>query len=292
MPTASAQLERKLDAVLLSRTMIAVLRQAREAAQGWARHALSPTRKALLARALTSRPLALPLRAFARRIPCGECTVDTSFDFVTDRTRAEMLWGLYESAERRCVATSLARGHDIVELGASVGVVSSHLARRLAEGKRLVCVEASPELAVAIRKNVRTNAPSAQYVVESVAVAYGSTEVSFATSRDTTLGRVTSDSQGLRVPAASLSDLIAWHGLTSYVLVMDIEGAEAQILAHDREALSSCVQIIAELHPCLREDRALTQEDLAKEIEALGFDRSKQDGFVYVFDRHDAESRS
>jgi hypothetical protein len=45
------------------------------------------------------------------------------------------------------------------------------------------------------------------------------------------------------------------------------------------------VQIIAELHETRRADRALSQEDLAREIESLGFSRAKQDGFVYVFDR-------
>jgi FkbM family methyltransferase len=265
--------------------MIETLRRARDVAQGWARRGLTSERKAQLASALTSRPFAAPLRLVAGRVPCGECTVDTRFPFVADHTRAEMFWGLYESAERRCIASSLASGHDVIELGASLGVVSSHLARRLAPGKKLVCVEAFPALAEAIRANVSENAPGARVEIESIAIAYGADHVSLAFGSDTTMGRVGGGSGDLRVPASTLSALLSRHGLSSYVLVMDIEGAEAEILAKDREALSRCVQIIAELHETRRADRALSQEDLAREIESLGFSRAKQDGFVYVFDR-------
>jgi FkbM family methyltransferase len=279
------ELERERRAVLLTPTMSDTLRRAREAAQGWARRGLTSEHKALLERALTSRPLAVPLRLLAGRIPCGECSVDTRFSFVADHTRAQMFWGTYESAERRCIASSLEPGHDVVELGASLGVVSSHLARRLAPGRTLVCVEAFPAFAESIRRNVAANAPGARVKIESAAIAYGVEHVALAHGADTTMGRVGGDADGPSVPALTLSALLERHGLGRYVLVMDIEGAEAEILASDSAALSRCVQIIAELHETRRGGRVISPEDLAREIESLGFNRAKQDGFVYVFAR-------
>ncbi len=276
--------------MLLTARMNDALRRVRDVAQGMARRGLSGERKARLASVLTSTPLAAPLRIVAGRIPCGECTIDTRFPFVADHTRAEMWWGMYESGERRAIETSLLDDTDIVELGASLGVVSSHLARRLGSGRRLVCVEADARLAASIRKNVANNAPRAKLEVVSAAIAYGADEVALEFGFDTTMGRVGGESSAasVRVPAMSLSALLARHAIDSYALVMDIEGAEAEILARDREALIGCRQILAELHETERDGRHVTQEDLAREIEALGFVRAKQDGFVYVFNRQHA----
>lgn len=259
----------------------------RDAVQTLVRTALSGSAKASLARALTSAPASAPLALIAGRIPCGECTIDTRFDAVAPHTRAEMLWGMYESAERRLVCGHLRAGLDVVELGASLGVVSSHLARRLGPGRKLVCVEANPRLTRAIETNVRRNAPGARFEVVAAAVAYGADHVQIELGEDTTMGRVASGGPGggVRVPAITLSRLLAERAVGDYALVMDIEGAEAAILAEDAAALARCQQIVAELHPVERDGRALGQEDLARQIEALGFRRARQDGFVYLFER-------
>jgi FkbM family methyltransferase len=259
----------------------------RDAVQTLVRAALPASAKASLARALTSAPVSAPLALIAGRIPCGECTIDTRFDAVAPHTRAEMLWGMYESAERRLVCAHLRPGLDVVELGASLGVVSSHLARRLSPGRKLVCVEANPELAPAIVANVRRNAPGARAEVVSAAVAYGADHVLIERGEDTTMGRVAGSggAWGLRVPATTLASLLATHDVGDYALVMDIEGAEAAVLLEDPGALARCRQIVAELHPTEHSGRTLRQEDLALVIESLGFRRTRQDGFVYLFDR-------
>ena len=51
--------------------------------------------------------------------------------------------------------------------------------------------------------------------------------------------------------------------LASYVLVADIEGAEAAILEQDAEALAGCQQIVIELHRVERGGRVHTVDDLA-----------------------------
>jgi FkbM family methyltransferase len=263
------------------------LRRVRDALQAVVRAALPSGAKDSLARAITSTPVSAALSPFADRIPCGECTFDTRVDTLAPRTRAQMLWGLYESAERRLVAAHLRQGLDVVELGASLGVVSSHLARRLDPGRKLVCVEASPRLVGAITTNVRRNAPGARVEVVGAAIAYGTERVRIQLGEDTTTGRLagSSEAAGIEVPAITLSRLLEAHDVGAYVLVMDIEGAEVSILREDPGALARCRQIIAELHGTSYGGRTVSQEDLAREIEALGFRRTRQDGFVYLFDR-------
>jgi FkbM family methyltransferase len=266
---------------------MSTLRRARDALQTAVRAVLPGGAKASLARALTSAPVTASLSLVADRIPCGECTFDTRVDAIAPRTRAEMLWGLYESAERRLVGAYLRPGLDLVELGASLGVVSSHLARRLGQGHKLVCVEANPQLLGAIRTNVRRNAPDAHVEIVGAAIAYGAEHVRIELGADTTTGRLAGvgAASGIEVAATTLSRLLEEHAVGEYVLVMDIEGAEAAILREDPGALTRCHQIIAELHATTYGDSALRQDDLAREIEGLGFRRTHQDGFVYLFDR-------
>src|SRR4051812_45383584 len=64
-----------------------------------------------------------------RGVPSVRVNVPRSV--VSDATRASLFWGFHEAQEVRYVERFLPDDLDVVELGASLGVVTSHIARKL-----------------------------------------------------------------------------------------------------------------------------------------------------------------
>jgi hypothetical protein len=99
-----------------------------------------------IARYLTSPVVGrVARRVFRERVPGSGCVTETSS--IDDRTVAAILFGFYESAERRFVRCFLPHDVDVVELGGSLGIVTQTIRRRVGKERRVVTVEADSELA-------------------------------------------------------------------------------------------------------------------------------------------------
>lgn len=224
------------------------------------------------------------------RIPIRGCVIDTHAPGIQPEIKAMLLFRLYESAEIRFVQRYLRGDLDVVELGGCLGVVSSQIAKRLRPGRRLLTVEANPRLLDVIRKNVRANAPGTALTVVHAAIDYGSeaAETSFAfgdVSIDSTLASASDLRPTTRVPRTTLARLLADHDVGEYVLVSDVEGAEAGLLARDGAALARCRQVVIELHPATFDGRSVSVDELAEGFARLGFERVDAYGPVHVFGR-------
>ena len=133
---------------------------------------------------------------------------------------------------------------DVVELGASLGVISCELARQRKPGIRLIAVEAEPTLAARALRNLKLNGFVDAHV-ENLAIDYsGAQSVGFAGGLGLA-GRVT-DSGDLQVPASTLSGLLETYAVGEFDLVMDIEGAEDAVLRNEFDALQRCRRILCE----------------------------------------------
>lgn len=214
-------------------------------------------------------------------------------DFIGPQAKAYLFWGMYESAEIRFVKKYLRRDLDVVELGSSIGVVSSHIGRKIGPTKRLVCVEANPALMGLLEENVRHNAPgcAAEYVHAAIR-AGESPVVSFARAENHLGSRLGGgDAVGstteVSVPGIALSDLLRRFNLSDFSLVCDIEGAEAGMIL-EPGALSRCRQFIAELHDVVFEGRSWTPESLCAAVqEKHGLVLQDRYGPVFFFNRPD-----
>ena len=167
--------------------------------------------------------------------------------------RCGIIFGAYEYSERYLIRKWLPRDCDVVELGASIGVVSREILNRIAGRHRLVAVEASEELARLAELNIGFRHPTSRWHVLCCAVAYTADEVYFNAGQEHVAGRIVTTPQGdggltSKVKARTLSSIISQCSVGEYSLVMDVEGAEHELIAHDKEALSKCRCIIAELH--------------------------------------------
>jgi len=223
-------------------------------------------------------------------VPIYGLRIDTRSSVVSPQVPAQLLWRIYESAELRLLDRYLCITECIVELGTSLGVVASAAARRLPAGGRFIGVEANPELIEIAYCNITRNAPAIDTEVIHGAIDYSSprgSSVMFSSNSSHTASKLmqaTADGE-FSAPVIRLGNLLRERGITDYVLIMDIEGAEAGLLLRDPQSLTLCRQILVELHNTEYDSQPYTCTELRSRIEELGFRVKAQYGNVMVFNR-------
>ena len=229
---------------------------------------------------------------FHDQIPCQGCVIDTRSPVVVPRIKAKLLLRGYEYEEIGFVKRYLRPDLDAVDLGSSLGVVAAHIGRKLEPDRRLVCVEAHPDLLELIRANVRRNAPHVRLAVAHGAVEYPPdhrTHVKLVLGFDNLVSKIVENnvqSNWILVPVITLSQILAEHGVDDYTLVSDIEGSEAGLLQQEGEALLRCQQVIIELHTTTRAGRRVTADKLCSILQDQhGFRLRDHSGLVFVFER-------
>jgi FkbM family methyltransferase len=195
----------------------------------------------------------------------------------------------YEAKEARYIQAYLPAGAEVLELGASLGIVSSIILGR--RPSRLISYEAVGPLTEVARQVVAHNHPSAPWTLVHCAIAgEGVTEVSFDWSPAHTQGGSVTDEPAkthLRVPAESLASAILRHQLsTAAWLVMDIEGMEWSIARQQAAALRHFAGIIVECHDVSEGGRVIPHEEVVAELAKAGFDIIARRGQVSVLRRH------
>ena len=231
-------------------------------------------------------------RVYHDQIPNMGCMIETRSPLVVPRIKAKLFLRGYEPVEIGFVKRYLHPDRDVIDLGSSLGVVASHAGRKLHAGRRVICVEANPQLLDIIRANVTRNAPHMQVEIVSGAVDYPPDRrefVELVLGFDNLVAHIVEDDavpQGIFVPVISLSEIIQQHEVDEYTLISDIEGSEAGLLEMDDAALTHCRQMIIELHHTVRHERIIRAEELAAELrEKHGFQQIDRQGMVYVFEK-------
>lgn len=173
-------------------------------------------------------------------------------DHIPFGIKKQLMRGTYENAERILVERYLDPSIHLIELGGSLGVLSSLLAKKLAANVRYDIVEANTAIVDVCRRNAQSAKPQCDVHVHNKAIAYGATEVSFHASENVHVSRLGNSGQNgnITVQAVQLSQLLAISGSPShYTLVMDIEGAEYDVFLNDPAAFETCDLAIIEIHP-------------------------------------------
>jgi len=151
----------------------------------------------------------------------------------------------YEMAELEMLGRHGRQGDRMMALGGGIGVVAA-LGARVTAAPVLV-VEANEALHPVIARQVALNGGRSE-IVRAAVVAdpalHPHGEVSFTIAEEFWYSRIGDGAGSRRVPARSFDDLCDAHNPN--LVVMDIEGAEAEILARP---VPSCVQtLIVEIH--------------------------------------------
>ncbi len=169
------------------------------------------------------------------------------------KTIASIFFGFYERGETRFINKYLNPNLDVIELGCSLGIVSSHLIHKLQNGSQLILIEPNPYLQQTIKENVSKHNPNnIRFQLLNYAVGYGSKNVRLNITNDSTASKIVNDDfnvgKSIMVETISLNSVVNKFKLSDYALVCDIEGSEIEWILNEGESLKNCRQLLIELH--------------------------------------------
>jgi FkbM family methyltransferase len=223
---------------------------------------------------------------FNNQIPCwryGNLSFDCSSPHITDVIKASIFWGVYEGSEIRFAQKYLNSELDVVELGGSIGILSSHIAPKIAP-KRLFSVEAWPNMERIIRTNWAKNGVlNAHLIVKAIGAP--DEKLYFTKGDYNATGTVSNffEKETIEIDSISLSQLLIDNKIEDFVLISDIEGSEISFILKDPESLKNCQLIIMETHEVSYNGQIYTTEFMKTRIESLGFQLIDRHGVNLVF---------
>jgi FkbM family methyltransferase len=205
---------------------------------------------------------------------------------------AAIFWGFYEAAEIRFIHKYYSGKTDVIELGGSMGIVTSHLASIMEDNRKLIAVEANPFLAETLEANVnRYIKRHSHFTLLNMAIAYHSSEVALHITGNSTETKAVQvvkvgENDKIIVKAIKLSEIIDQFALKMFTLVCDIEGSEIELLKYENEGLEKCVEMFIELHETTFESDVVSTEKLKEIIESVHkFKLVDRNGPVLYFKR-------
>lgn len=199
--------------------------------------------------------------------------------------KAMLFWGFYESAEMRLIPKFINAELPVIELGASLGIVSCRAIAGLHKETSYTCIEANPYLIPFINKNIALHHPTKKEVaVKNLAIAYGGMEeVKIQITGNNTQGRITyEDTNNASAVLVKTSSLLPYSA-KPYTLICDIEGMEIEVLKNDATALNNCKYLFIELHKAWYLKAVYEVEELKTLIINMGFKLIGRDGNVFYF---------
>lgn len=205
---------------------------------------------------------------------------------------AEIRYGLlrgrpYEQAEADLIRKALRKDMNVLELGGSIGVISTVIRSVIGPSATHVIVEADEALAQVCARNASHGADRGRAIVKRGAIDYsGAPHVFFDSGHNAHTGHVDQNaSTGTAVPTITASAAAADLPEGSFALVCDIEGAEYPMIEQDAEVLDRISVIIMELHPERYLSLGGSTEALMNRLLASGFHLNEQNEHVVLMVR-------
>ena len=227
---------------------------------------------------------------YSNRIKFRNLTIDTSSTQINSVTKAYLFWGIYESAEARFILKYVQKGRNVIELGASLGVISSLIGKSIGNDGYLFSVEGNTNLVNIINTNLQKNNIFNVSVINKM-VDYNAKDTGFS-KFNISKNHLTSSTQKssntineIDLPTISLKQLSEEFDSNELVLVSDIEGAEIGFILKERE-LSNFNLIIIELHETHYQSQTYSVSQMVNLItQNHGFKVKDFYGDVFVFER-------
>jgi FkbM family methyltransferase len=201
--------------------------------------------------------------------------IKVPFRKITKASLLELERGSYEDMERGFMESYLPRGAFVVELGASIGIISCHILKK--KPVRLISFEAVEKWAQIARETLKLNYPkdTSFELVHAALGAVGQSQVIFNTTDHCNLGghilSAASDTS-IVVPALSLFDVNRiYHVPAGAWLIMDIEGTEWEIIKNQSDALDKYDGVIVECHKTIDDEIIITPTRIVNEFTLGGF---------------------
>lgn len=171
--------------------------------------------------------------------------VPTAADWVPKTVRDGVFTGQYEANEAVMVRHALREGDRVVEIGTGTGFVSA-LCAKICGSQNVFSFEANPKMDSLIRETYRLNDVAPQLRMRAVTTD-GAALSFFAADNLVSSSAYARDVSGQHVTVESVTIAAVLRDLAPTVLVMDVEGAEVDLLPAANLTGVRC--IILETHP-------------------------------------------
>ena len=157
--------------------------------------------------------------------------------------------GEYELAERQLLRY-LPPELPLIDLGASIGVISCIANRRLKDPSLHVAVEANPQLLRTLEQNRDLN--DCGFNILHAALAYGADSVEFHLHSAFTSGSLGGEGEAVTVPARTLKSIAEEARFERFNLICDIEGGELGLINEEAGFLAERAdRLMIEMHDSL-----------------------------------------
>jgi len=199
------------------------------------------------------------------------CKFDLSNPLIPTSAKSSFIQNTYERDERKIIRKYLNPNLPVVELGASLGVVSCVTNKILNNPKDHVVVEANPSLIPIIEKNKDLN--NCQFSILNRASGYGASEATFYVNKKFLSGSSQRKTdKAISVPTITLKEICEKSGFKYFNLVCDIEGGEVDLVLNENSLLQEKVcQIVLEVHPSVSGREVV--EEMLRRLYKAGFER-------------------
>ncbi|NJL74782.1 MAG: FkbM family methyltransferase [Saprospiraceae bacterium] len=226
-------------------------------------------------------------KLYNNKIPFHGITIHSFNPTVSNKTVASLFFQFYESAEVRLVKKYLQNEFPIIELGSSIGAISSVSSLRH-KTQPLYAVEANPELIHVLKANLSFNRKNNNFKIYNNAIGYSDNQNLYFQKGDSNVaGKIVFEANQYTtsVPSITLSKIIQENKIDNFILISDIEGMELHLLLQESSALIKCKQLLIELHEASHNSIIYPVEQLQQMIEALNFKLVERDGNVFLFQK-------
>lgn len=177
--------------------------------------------------------------------------------FLAPKMRRHLMRGGYERAERKLISRLIRPGDAVIELGASLGIISTMLARKVGPGGSVVSVEPNGHLRPHFERQLAVNGEKVRLIsalgcpLWSGPVPEEVSRQRFAAVENSLSGRA-AGADGTAMPWLSLKEIAEQAGIAAVtVLVIDVEGGEQVWCDHTPGFPKSVKTVIVEIHPHL-----------------------------------------
>jgi FkbM family methyltransferase len=195
--------------------------------------------------------------------------INVNHKIIKKKIAAALFFKTYESSEIRFIEKYLKNySGTVIELGASIGVMSSVISKNNPNAT-ILAFEADSRFIPIIQNNHKINNISNANAFNEIIGVHG---YEFSVGEDNTKGKI-QKTDNLNTNNVNLVDIVTSKNIDNdFVLVSDIEGAEYFVLFESNAAVfKNCNLMIMELHDIEIDGNLITPEIMIDKIKELGF---------------------
>jgi len=243
--------------------------------------------KKVIVTILTSHIAATLIKSvYGRYIPFFNVNIDVSDKVVSEREITHLFWRIYEKAEVRMIRKYYDGSMPVIELGSSIGVISSILGKMKKPEVPLFCIEANEQLIPTLTNNLLVNQVRNYQILHKAVGPKNATSVYFSFAPSSLNSKISKTSTDFRVDTINLIDFVEDQKLNDFFLICDIEGAEIFFINEQIEFLVHCKTAVIELHNISFEGKYYSRELLNELIQSRSNLRLLEKyRHVYVYQR-------